>query len=318
MDQAAERLPKYADYIKAAKPYVVKAADAADAAWPHAVKAFEKCQELWKKLEPYDPEQFFPLLFGLILCFFGGSYLTLIAAVEAVRLTVWEKLSKAVKDMYQNYCVALEASQKDDMVDDNGDGVPDVQQISKKDLITRKVYVVAKAVNPEKMSEALGLLWGAVLSVIATLRIQFAQAITLGCSLGTMLHTNFDKNLQPVITQALPTELQKWAPVLSRYTFRSIGVTFAWFMQRIISGFHCAIRGGNMFVTNAVKLAKKHNYLPADFEEESPKVTAAATAVALLGFYWQFSNGFALPFPLNVLLLPVTIAEWILEYWVGL
>ena len=317
LDEAAVRVPKYATQIKAAKPYAIMVENGINQAWPYCVKAYEGGQKLWVKLQPYDPEQFFPLLFGLVLCFFGGSYLTLIATVEAIRLTVWDRMVKAVKTIYEQYKTAKEASEKDDQVDADGDGIADVKQISKKELATRKAYLVLKVVHPEQLSEALGLLWGAWLSVVATLRVQFAQSVTLGCSIGGMLHTNFDKNLQPVIHQALPPDLKKWAPTISSYLFKSLGVTFAWFMQRIISGFHSAIRGGNLFATNAIRLAKKHGYLDASFEEDSPRTSVVATVIAIIGFYWQFSNGFALPFPLNLLMLPVTILEWVIEFWVG-
>ncbi len=40
-------------------------------------------------LQPYHPEDFLPLIFGLILLFFGGSFPVLIAAAEAFRITGW-------------------------------------------------------------------------------------------------------------------------------------------------------------------------------------------------------------------------------------
>ena len=38
--------------------------------------------------------------------------------------------------------------------------------------------------------------------------------------------------------------------------------------------------------------------------------------VAAVGLYFQFSNGMALPFPFNILLLPLTIVEKVLRYLV--
>ena len=35
--------------------------------------------------------------------------------------------------------------------------------------------------------------------------------------------------------------------------------------------------------------------------------------IAFQGFAFQLSNGFTLPFPWNLLMLPLTIVEWILR-----
>ena len=40
-------------------------------------------------LKPYHPELLAPALMGFIMCFFGGSYMTLIAAFEAYRQSGW-------------------------------------------------------------------------------------------------------------------------------------------------------------------------------------------------------------------------------------
>eukprot|EP01084_Bolivina_argentea_P133912 236310_1 len=112
LDQAAERMPAYANYINKAKPHVVTVCNFLDAMYPYLVKAYDFCLQLWAKLEPYNPQQFFPFIFGLVLCFFGGSYLTLVAAVEAVRMTTWDNMVKSAKVIHTNYQAAKEASAK--------------------------------------------------------------------------------------------------------------------------------------------------------------------------------------------------------------
>lgn len=315
-DEAAVRVPQYATYIKTAKPYFVAAGDAADKAWPYAVKLWDASWLLWEKLQPYGPEQFFPLIFGIVLCFFGGSYVTLIAAMEAIRLTVWDQLRDSVKVLYSNYCKARDVSAKDDQVDADGNGVADVREITKRNLLTRKVHLVLKTIDPEQTSQALGLAWGAVMAVVATLKVKFAQSVTLGSSLGSMLHKRVDETLTPALADVLPAELKKWAPVTCRIGCNLFGVMVAWFLNRVISGFHSAIRGGHLVVTNLILLGQKHGYA-ADIEPTSSKATALAFLVAGMGFYWQLSNAFGLPFPLNVLFLPLSILEWFIEFAVG-
>jgi hypothetical protein len=55
------------------------------------------CQEAWKKLEPYHPEELLPALLGLILVFYGGTFMTIIAAVEAYRIIGWANTEEALK-----------------------------------------------------------------------------------------------------------------------------------------------------------------------------------------------------------------------------
>jgi hypothetical protein len=52
---------------------------------PYLVKFSEIVQDFWIKIQPYHPEEFAPVLFGLVMCFFGGHFFTLFAAIEAYR-----------------------------------------------------------------------------------------------------------------------------------------------------------------------------------------------------------------------------------------
>jgi hypothetical protein len=86
--------------------------------------------------------------------------MTVIAAVEAYRLTGWESTQKCLVDLYTDFQKVADASKKvspllvflspslfnhqDDAVDDDGDGVPDVQQIDGKELMTRKTLLFLK------------------------------------------------------------------------------------------------------------------------------------------------------------------------------
>mmetsp|Transcript_34123 Transcript_34123/g.57361 ORF Transcript_34123/g.57361 Transcript_34123/m.57361 type:complete len:100 (+) Transcript_34123:121-420(+) len=58
---------------------------------------------IWKFIKPYHPEEFLPAFGGLILVFFGGKYMTLIAAVEAFRLTGWDRTRERFVALYKEY-----------------------------------------------------------------------------------------------------------------------------------------------------------------------------------------------------------------------
>lgn len=41
---------------------------------------------------------------------------------------------------------------------------------------------------------------------------------------------------------------------------------------------------------------------------------AVGYTVAVAGVLWQLSTGFAPPFPINIVLLPLSIVEWLLRW----
>lgn len=66
------------------------------------------------------------VIFGLVLCFAGGLYPTLFAAIEAARLCGWDRTQKALMDLFEQSSLVYEAEKKDSKVDEDGDGVADV------------------------------------------------------------------------------------------------------------------------------------------------------------------------------------------------
>jgi len=319
MDEAIARAPeKYKPYVQKVKPFVVAAADAADKAWPYAVQGWNTCMVLWEKAQPYNPQQFFPVLVGLMMCFFGGSYFTLIAAVEAVRLSVWGRLQHSFTVLVDNYKRAKEESKKDDKVDADGDGVADVQQIDSQQLFTRKLFVIMRSIDPQETTEALAAVWAGFLSVLATVRIKFAQSVTLGCAIGDLARQAFATQLQALLKASLPEELQKWAPSFTQYAFNLLGCLIAFFLQTFVGAFHSAVRGGKMAAVNGILLAKKFGWLSQEYDQDSKQTGMIAMGIAAVGFLWQLSNGFAVPFPLNILLLPFSIVEMLLKFFLTL
>ncbi len=115
-----------------------------------------------------------------MLCFFGGYFATLTAAVEAYRITGWERTRDALCVIARNVEAAQRANMKDDELDEDGNGIPDTQEISRRELVVRKIGVVAKAINPDQMTEALNAVYMGFVAVVATLRVHFAACVSLG------------------------------------------------------------------------------------------------------------------------------------------
>ena len=81
----AESTPKSVKpYILSAAPIVGLIVNLIANSIPYIEKLYVKYTEIMIALKPYRPELLTPTFFGLIMCFFGGSYLTLIAAVEVI------------------------------------------------------------------------------------------------------------------------------------------------------------------------------------------------------------------------------------------
>jgi len=195
---------------------------------------------------------------------------------------------------------------EDNEKDEDNDGIADVLQIDKAHLITRKIQVFMLNTNPEEISNALGSLYTGLLGVIAALKIQFARTIALGATIGECLETPAKKYLTPVLFKMTPREYHNWVTVGVTYITRSIGVSIAWFLQRVISSVHAAIKGGTMFTAAFAEFTGKYGYttLSEGYFDEIFAVIAA-----FVGLYLQLSNMFVLPWYLNLLLLPLVIPD---------
>lgn len=266
----AEKAPeKVRPYVLKAAPYAGKAALAIEKAIPIIQKLIEKGKELWVKLEPHKPQLLLPALIGFILCFFGGSFLTLIAAVEAYRMVGYETTLQCLKDLYDDFNKFLAANKEDDSRDDNNDGIPDAQQVSPQQLITRKTMLFLKTVDPKRISSALTGINAGFLAVCATLKLQFAKAITLGSAIGSILQKPAHKYVIPLLKDALPEDFKKWAEPVVDYAISSFAISLAWFIQRVLSAFHSALRGGLMFSRNIMEYLSEMKYVEIDHEKSN-------------------------------------------------
>ena len=65
-------------------------------------------------------------------------------------------------------CVPIEQKAAFDEVDNDGDGIADVKQISSKELVQRKIGVIAKAIDPELVADAVTAINAGLMAVVAT------------------------------------------------------------------------------------------------------------------------------------------------------
>lgn len=297
--------------LQGAAPSVVALMKVLDRLSPLFIKLWEGAAKIWKRVEPYKHD-WAPIVLGLLLIFFGGSLPLTIAAIEAFRLTGWDKTKASVMILYQQYEIARAASKKDDQVDDNHDGIADVLQIDSKELITRKVKLFFKVADPAKLQEGANGVMSGFAAVVAVLKLQFAQTIALGASLGDMFTRGANKVLRPTLEHLLPADMHKWIPMVLSYLCRAAAITIAWWCQRVISALHSAMRGSDYLLSGIFGLLERYN-VKIPFEV-SPNHPSISLAVGIAATYYQAGNWFGLPFPFNILLLPLRVVEFLLAW----
>jgi len=303
-------------YISQAIPYVVKGVSCCEAMVPLAHVGYLRLCEAYVLVEPYRLDLLIPAFMGLVMCFFGGSFMTLIAAIEAYRMVGWEHqmlLFRTLSEDFQKFAVA---SRQDDQLDLNNDGIADVQQISGRELTQRKTLLFLKTVDPKRVTDCIAGMQAGFLAVIATLKLEFAKAITLGNAIGHVAEKPTQTFIVPVFQSLLPADYQRWAEPLTGYVVKGCIIGIAWFIQRIISACHSAIRGGTMCARNVLEYLDRMNYVHIRAEETMID-EIDGYALAAVGLWFQLSSGFTLPFPLNVFMLPLTICEWFLMWCVN-
>jgi hypothetical protein len=274
---------------------------------------FKKLKEAHAWSEKNLPLDLVVGLWGLTLCFFGGTFPLVIAAYEAFKISGWDTSRAALNDLYGQLEDYRRASAIDDTRDDDGDGISDVDQISTTELVTRKASLALKVCDPNKVNDALGGLSQGFVGVIATLKFKYARTVALGVSIGNQLRKPAGMYLTPHLAALVPDEHRKWVPLFIDMVCKTIAVSIAWTIQAIISTVQCSIRGGLMFSRAMLRYANDKEYVKID-EDDTYLDEIAGWGVAFLGASFQLWNGFGLPFPLNILLIPFRALEAYLRW----
>jgi len=229
------------------------------------------------------------------------------------------------------------ASEIDNSVDDDHDGVADVDQISSQALLRRKTVLAMTTIQePERLKKAVGNLWTAYVSVLATLRLEFARTTSLALAIVEMIKFPIMRWILPPLMMFLGSDLSHWAKTFVEVTLNVIAMVVAWYMQMIISSFYSAIRGGRLFAEGLIAVLIEKDLLrklpffkkarssdppegeKAEFDaDESYLDEVIGFSFAGVGFLWQLTSGFALPFPLNLVFFPLTLVEYFLRWQIA-
>ncbi|KAM3576393.1 hypothetical protein VYU27_001743 [Nannochloropsis oceanica] len=270
----------------------------------------------YKALEPWHPENLLEAVLGLFIAFFGGSFFLVVASAEAWRAATWEKNKKDLRVIYEDAVKVHDANKKDALVDADNNGVADIDEMDATKLFVHKLHIVFTSVNPEKLGSAVGNLNLAALAIIAALKVRFARIITLGRAMAEILSPVAKRILGPALAFCLPKDYQQWGAPSVGFLVQIAAIQVAWMLQRLLATVHSAMRGGMMFSRGGLAYLRKEGYIKKeDKDTYADEIVGATTAI--LGFAFQTSLRWRLPFPVNIILLPVTILETFLYYYVA-
>eukprot|EP01063_Lacrimia_lanifica_P005641 TRINITY_DN13394_c0_g1_i1.p1 TRINITY_DN13394_c0_g1~~TRINITY_DN13394_c0_g1_i1.p1 ORF type:complete len:366 (+),score=72.21 TRINITY_DN13394_c0_g1_i1:72-1169(+) len=192
------KYPWVEDVFKTLVPVAAKAGEALNFIGPYAVALFELLRKVYVQL----PWEVLTALFGLVLCFFGGAFVTVIAAGEAFKLCGGERVFMNMRVVYRDYQRVRLAARRHDRITKGGKLAP-----------TDALVMAMKSVrDPERLSSSVSGIYTALLAVISTLRLQFARTITLGAAIGGMVKKPVQQYIAPSLENLLEADLRKWVP----------------------------------------------------------------------------------------------------------
>ena len=296
------------ELLKKLEPVITVVNNIIDVVTPIAMKVIEKVQFIQNVL----PLNLAYALLGLFIAFFGGAFDVTLSAVEAFYASGVENVVNNLNYLIKEFKILWKKSREDDEKDEDGDGIKDVLQISAKELVTRKIgFFFANCSDPQMIMDMFYGIFNSLLAVIAVLKVKFAKVIALGMAIGENLKKPASYILVPIISTALPKKYHQWISPVINMVCKSVAVTIAWMIQRVISSVQASIRGGLMCSRSLMAYTNERGWTNFD-EEETYLDEIVGWTIAAIGLYFQLIYFFGLPFPLNVLLGPISIFENIL------
>jgi len=321
---------------------------------PFIVQAYSKGYALYSKLPLHTPE----MIYGGAVMLFGGHFAATMAVAEAFKQSgAGAKLWACILDLYEAFNKVKEASDEDDTVDDNNDGIPDVDQITPAQLLMRKTTLALRSVDPKKFNKALHGLYQGFIAAVMVVQFKFAKTIALGNSLGDVILRTVKSSCGSMIDRYVQPEYRGWAELVLSYTCKSVGISVAWTLQFFQSVLQSAINGSRIFSHALLAYLKENKIIdvkmqqaalsvatpaaaaattPAEPSFDATQVAATAAAItvdteqpqearrleemvawilAFFGLLFQYKLGFHIPFPFNIILIPLSITEWSLRWF---
>ena len=165
---------------------------------------------------------------------------------------------------------------------------------------------------------ALTSIGGGVLAAIAAVRVEFGRILTLGTAVGNVAFNMAEEFVVPQLEELLPAEYEQWAAPTIKYAINFVVLVLSYCLFRILAVLHATLRGSQMAAHGLLRYLVRNNMAPQLVDsmkkaQSGVVFDGVVAAIALLGFVFQWYFEFDLPFPLNWLLMPLTIVEYIVS-----
>ena len=318
--KAGEMNPQVARCLVVTKPFIIVPIQIIMCLAPFYLWMIRWAIKIYQVL----PVNFIWALFGLALCFFGGTYVASIAAIEAFRQMGWQRVYAELEVVYVQM-LNVHAAYAKDAASTN------IEQMSREELAKRLTFIALRSINePARLQSAVGSLWTSYIAVLATLRLEFARTTAFALGIVEMTKNTMVRVCSPALIGVLYDELgaegaKAWSVTIIETVLTAIAVAFAWYLQMIIAAFYSGMRGGRMFADAVCNILVDWGWMehlpcvPKPYKPEKTYVDEIiAYTLAAVGFGFQFLNGFALPCPMNLVFLPLTLIEWFLRIQITL
>ncbi|KAG8338789.1 hypothetical protein TRVL_10384 [Trypanosoma vivax] len=307
------RFPDHAQAVRLVQSATELIIKLLDTSYPYLEALARKMIELLTIMRERDLTELGYLFCGLSICLYGGSFTALIAAVEAVRLTSWERILNSAKVLYQNYCEGMRVVALENESEQKDRTVPNVRDWNGEVLLSRKIGVFLSSVDPLKVKDEFKALLLGFTAVATTLRSRSVNVITIGCSLSQVVSRFFA--LDALLKDALSSNQQQLAEPLAQSFFCILCIFIVVIARQWAMTLHSAMYGARLAVESALELWRRKGNMSHDcaINAELPQTQTLVIVLASVGVFWQFSNGFSLPFPLNILLLPLRVLDFIVD-----
>ena len=253
------------------KPAFVQASKVIDILGPYIRLTYINAKAIWNTI----PIEIIQALVGLVLCFFGGAFVTVVAAVEAFLLCGGKRALRDMRQIYRDY-KRVTRDQKRSASQTNVNASP-----------TEKLLLAMRSVkDPDRLSGNFSSVYTAVLAVFTTLRLHFARTITLGAAIGDMLRPTIQKYCRPSIQAVVEPTYHNWIPVALDWSARFFGISIAWYAQRVVAALQSSLRGALLFTKHSFRFLVRHHVIDSTSE---PVEQLAGYLLAVVGFYCQLT-----------------------------
>ena len=292
--------------VKAA-PVLGQAAAALSLVAPFLVAYFAALRDAYLAVVYLLPWHILELLAGLVVCFFGGEFYALIACYEAYQLCGGADAAAAARTVVE---------EAQDVVAAAGAQAAGEKDATPRAVVRRNLLLVAKSTHPEALTAAVSKLWMTWMCMLAAMQLKLARTLVLGSSISKALLPVATRHVLPRLEATVPAELHKWNATMLQVMLTGAVLLASSFLSSLVAAAQAALRGGQMAAKHGLEVLAARGTLKGPVDDKL--VHTVGLLLAAAGVLAQAAVGFRLPFPLNLVLLPLTLAEMTLRVAVAL